>query len=536
MINTNISSSINAVKAKVELFSGSTLVQTCSCADVLQGFTVNRAGVSNKFFGYGICYSLDMELIDMDNTLNLSTIDSIKISYSSNDIDFIAPYPTFVNIKSARNESENVIKITGFDLLEPANKHTVAELSLSAYTVREFATACAELIGAAGIKIINVSDINSAFDVEYSTGANFDGTEGIRAALNAIAEITQTIYYIDNENYLVFKRLDIEGAPVLSINKDDYFELIAGEPRTLGAICSATELGDNIEVKLPDVEGITQYIRDNPFLELLDGSIVADKLNAALEAIGGFSLYQFYADWVGNYLLEIGDKIELERENGAKISTYLLIDTITYDGSINEITEWEYKEGENETEASPAHLDEVLNQTFAKVDKVNREIIIMASQVQGNTSEISNLQITTKGINATVKATEERIDNNIEGMEAELDILSKEVALKIGADALQIEIERSLENGVGKVKTATGYTFDEKGLSISKSDSEINTQITENGMKIYKGAEEVLVADNEGVKAEDLHATTFLIIGANSRFEDYEAAGEFRTGCFWIGS
>ncbi|MBE6782978.1 MAG: hypothetical protein E7536_03085 [Ruminococcaceae bacterium] len=61
---------------------------------------------------------------------------------------------------------------------------------------------------------------------------------------------------------------------------------------------------------------------------------------------------------------------------------------------------------------------------------------------------------------------------------------------------------------------------------------EIKTQITEDGMTVYKNDEEVLVANNEGVKAEDLHATTYLIIGTNSRFEDY---GNGRTGCFWIG-
>lgn len=51
-------------------------------------------------------------------------------------------------------------------------------------------------------------------------------------------------------------------------------------------------------------------------------------------------------------------------------------------------------------------------------------------------------------------------------------------------------------------------------------------------MSIYKGSEEVLTADNTGVDAKNLHATTYLIIGTNSRFEDYDS----RTGCFWIRS
>ena len=64
----------------------------------------------------------------------------------------------------------------------------------------------------------------------------------------------------------------------------------------------------------------------------------------------------------------------------------------------------------------------------------------------------------------------------------------------------------------------------------------MQTTVNEDGLRISRSGEEVLRADNEGVKAEDLHATTYLIIGQNSRFEDYEKDGQPRTGCFWVGS
>ena len=60
----------------------------------------------------------------------------------------------------------------------------------------------------------------------------------------------------------------------------------------------------------------------------------------------------------------------------------------------------------------------------------------------------------------------------------------------------------------------------------------MKTQITEDGMTVYKSDEAVLTANNLGVDAVNLHATTYLIIGTKSRFEDY---GSSRTGCFWIG-
>lgn len=50
-------------------------------------------------------------------------------------------------------------------------------------------------------------------------------------------------------------------------------------------------------------------------------------------------------------------------------------------------------------------------------------------------------------------------------------------------------------------------------------------------MTVSKNGSVVLTANNIGVDAVNLHATTYLIIGQNSRFEDYNG----RTGCFWIG-
>ena len=103
------------------------------------------------------------------------------------------------------------------------------------------------------------------------------------------------------------------------------------------------------------------------------------------------------------------------------------------------------------------------------------------------------------------------------------------------AEEIDIAIKTEVANGTTKVVTNTGFKFDDEGLTISKSGSEMETNIDEDGMSVYKDEEEVLTADNEGVKAYNLHAKTYLIIGESSRFEDYIKNGKKRTGCFWIG-
>ena len=63
----------------------------------------------------------------------------------------------------------------------------------------------------------------------------------------------------------------------------------------------------------------------------------------------------------------------------------------------------------------------------------------------------------------------------------------------------------------------------------------MSTIIDEDGMDVKYNDEERLIANSEGVDAYNLHARTYLIVGANSRFEDYDKDGEAQTGCFWIG-
>ena len=82
------------------------------------------------------------------------------------------------------------------------------------------------------------------------------------------------------------------------------------------------------------------------------------------------------------------------------------------------------------------------------------------------------------------------------------------------------------------VTTSTGFTFNETGMTVAKAGKEMTTTITEDGMTVYKNSMAMLTANNQGVDAKNLSASTYLTIGANSRFEDYKFN---RTACFWIG-
>jgi hypothetical protein len=145
----------------------------------------------------------------------------------------------------------------------------------------------------------------------------------------------------------------------------------------------------------------------------------------------------------------------------------------------------------------------------------------------------SSLRNEIKESSTTLKRDTEKIV--MEAKETIGGVESRVGKLELDADGVKITVNGIVENGVDRVDTKTGYKFDSDGLNITKSGSEFSSVINNEGMFVTKSGNNVLVADKNGVEATDLHAKTFLIIGANegrSRLEDY---GIDRTAIFWIG-
>lgn len=146
----------------------------------------------------------------------------------------------------------------------------------------------------------------------------------------------------------------------------------------------------------------------------------------------------------------------------------------------------------------------------------------------------AELAISSDALKASVESTKITVDS----LTGEVEATKSEMAsMKLAADELKLGFQEIENNGVTKVTTETGFTFDREGMTVDSTESPTKTQVTPDGMTVYKkdadgGQEEVLEATSDGVDATNLHAKTYLIIGGRSRFENY---GANRTGCFWIG-
>jgi hypothetical protein len=523
VFKTMIESPVRSFRGRIEVYSGSDIVLICGCHDRLKGFTIERLG-ENKFFGYGICQKLNVKLLDPKRELSITTANTLEVEFGV-ESNYIYPCPNFYVTQVYRDEKTNELSITAYDALYPATKYTVADLGLTGgYTIREFVTAAAAYLGLP----VAIEGNNSLFNLAYEGGANFDGTETLRAALNAAAEATHTIYYVNHKWELVFKTLSRDGAADLTIDKAKQVALDSGDNRRFAQVTHTTELGDNVSATIA-ASGSTQYLRENPFLNLRDD--IGDILDSIIDSLGGLTINQFACYWRGNFLLEIGDKIELITKDDKSVFSFLLNDTMTFNGALAQDSSWEFTEDELETETNSTNLGEALRRTYARVDKANNRIDLVASEAAENTEAIAALQLSTEGITATVERVETEYKEAVTGVKDDINTLTQSVEAKVSAEDVTIAITESLANGVDTVTTATGFTFNSDGLTISKSGKEMQTTITEDGMQVFKDGEAVLTANNEGVDAVNLRASTYIIIGNNSRFEDYNG----RTGCFWVG-
>lgn len=503
--NTNYSNMFNSVArefvGRVELLEGSTLLDVFEYDGALQSFTIEKTGDNTKFFGYGICQKATVKLRDKERLIEINKGQGLQIAHGI-DEHYLYTYPIFYVDEVSRDENTNELTITAYDVVYKANSHKVKELYIPRpFTIRGFIHIAAKALNMP-VSFENIND--SLLNLSYTDDFNISGEETLREALDDAAEVLGAIYYLNNDWELTFKGLDVGGEPVLAVDKSKYFALTVKTAHTVQNVMSVTELGDNVSSS-SGIEGETEYLRENIFLTLRED--IGTILDALLSVVKGLTIYQYECKHRGNFLLEIGDKISLTTKDNKVINTYALVDSITYNGGLVGQLSWSYEESSSADSSSPSTIGDALKQTIAKVDKTKNEITLMAAELE---EEMSQLILRSDSMEATVENMEDRVQAAITAEDVELLV----------------------SQGVHSVTTTTGFTFNEEGLTVSKSDSEISTLITEDGMTVSRNDTEMLIADSIGVQAVNLHANTYLIIGKYSRFEDMEPN---RTGCFWVG-
>lgn len=173
-------------------------------------------------------------------------------------------------------------------------------------------------------------------------------------------------------------------------------------------------------------------------------------------------------------------------------------------------------------------------------------LAVSSASYKALSGKVMNLSVTVEGLKAENREAQgktaslsldvEGISSEVSRQNSDLEIMKSQMtAVRQSSESLDIRIQSMTEQGVRKVTTETGFTFDEKGLSISKSGTRMENLLDESGMYVKRYGEVLLQANQDGVTAVDVSVGNYLIVGDHARFEDYsEAEDERRTACFFI--
>lgn len=337
----------------------------------------------------------------------------------------------------------------------------------------------------------NIKITEEKFDSSYTFRDVLDQIAQVAAGMIAFKDDKLCVLYptstgeiIDSSNLKSLKMGDVYG-PVNSV------------------VLARTPQEDNIYRQ--DEDSIASYgineirIENNQILDSHREAFI-DGIFDTLRGLR-FELYELESFGIG--YLNLGDFFTIQTPDGENHTALMLCDDLKIDQGLSETIRLEAPEVTETDYAAASETDRVLNKTILKVDKQAQEITALVTK-----TDITNSDL--EGVRKTVtRMTEIMVDE----------------------ESVDIKISKAVE-GINSIKTSTGYTFDQDGLNIHKSGEEMENLLDNTGMYVKRDGEDILVANNEGVDAINLRSRQFLVIGDNSRIENY---GSGRTACFFIG-
>lgn len=230
---------------------------------------------------------------------------------------------------------------------------------------------------------------------------------------------------------------------------------------------------------------------------------------------------------MGQALASTGEEVVID---GSGYTGRRMLEDGTYDRKQVKLTGRSLVFTDDAWESCKVALGELLFGDGSSAYGINAEVVI-GDVILGN-----NLRILDNNGNDLLTVVDGKIAASVSEVKGDVETLTEAV---MGEDGLAVRITTLENTGVSEVTTTTGYTFNAEGLTIYESGSNIKNLLNNEGMYVSRvvgeNEESILVADTDGVDALNLHSRQFLIIGDNSRFENYDNGVESnRTACFHI--
>lgn len=213
--------------------------------------------------------------------------------------------------------------------------------------------------------------------------------------------------------------------------------------------------------------------------------------------------------------IRAGKILSIADRNGKNITCYVMTKKQTGQKDAIECT------GSHRRDSVSAVNEQSYKALSGKVLNLRTDVDGIKAENKDAAGRLAAMQLTLDGISAQV----EKQSTNAETLRYDL------TAIQQTANDVKISVQSIQDNGVSKVKTGMGYTFDDRGMHIAKEGSQMENILDNTGMYVNRGGQSLLRANDDGVEAEDIKVRKYLIVG-KSRFETFE---NNRTACFFFG-
>lgn len=477
-----------------------------------EGFELSESLCSQDELKFGCCEASELKLKIRNEFGNLKG-QQITVSHVLNEL---ADYPLQIgvyNIETCeRSGDRQYLDITAYDDMHKIINAEVVEWYDSVFPIKDTAQTVAD-----DDEEEVVEEDTPTVEYEPITLKEF------RDSFFEFVDVTQEEITLPQDDILIEKTIDadsVSGLKVISaicelngvfghINREGRFVYVSlKKPSEEGIIASDVEYNsyqscefedfetkviDKVQVRQEDGDigyiygtGNNCYIVQDNFLTFGKSTDDLATITEALyNCISGITYRPFTTTVQGNPCVEVGDRITVNTRLET-VNSYVLNRNLT--GVMSLVDSIETKGTEIYEE---------------KVNSVQNDI----KQLKGKANILKR----------TVEETVSRVTNVEKGY---TEIQQTAESLKVNISQTQGDVERM------------SYDFTSEKLVIEKEGAETKTEISENGMSVKSSSdEEMLIANSQGVDATNLHAKTYLIVGANSRFEDFGDG----TGCFYIG-
>lgn len=460
--------------------------------------------------------------IDSNVEIPLETVLTYQFGVKVNGEYEYLNFGNYVVYKAEKQEDTGSFKLTCYDKMLYSMKDYVDIGIQYPITIRDYTKKICEFLG------LNFKNANEEF-------ANYDKIIPNELYLNANND---SIGYTFRD---VFDELAQVTASMICINENDEVEI--RYINDTGDIIDEEYLKDvnvNFGEKYGPINSIVLsrsgesdnvYLKDNDSVEanglielkIIDNQIMNfnnrdEFLPDILEKLNGLEYYLndysstgvTYYDICDRYNVKIGDNT---------YSCVMFNDEILVTQGLEENIFTEMPK-ETQTDYTKADTtDRKINQVYIIVNKQNGTINSLVSSVES--------------VNTTINNNYQEIIEKFNGYVPQNDFVTLENSVQqIQTDTYtKTEINTKLTDGsVTKVMTTSGV-FDENGMHYEKTDAPTKTTINEKGVEVSSTTglgEELLYAGYDEnlndtiVRTSNLTVRKYFVIGANSRFENYE--------------